>query len=116
MQRAWSTRTRSNILASWELRGGLKLAMAIQAMRPVPGSRTNAAPSAANKYTTVLAVQRTRLKLVASGGGSYHRWMCGVRQASALAASAVGFTCTWSVEVRNTAADTPSCRRRTSPM
>ena len=116
MRRALSTRTRSNISASRELRGGVKWSMAIQAMRPAPGSRTNAAPSAANEYTTVPAVQRTRQKSVASGGGSHHRWMCGVRQASALAASAVGPTCAWSVGVRNRPADTPSCRRRTSPM
>ena len=69
MRRALSTRTRSNTSASWELRGGVKWAMAIQAMRPAPGSRTNAAPSAANEYTTVPAVQRTRQKSVASGGG-----------------------------------------------
>ena len=56
VRRALSTRTRSNISASWELRGGVKWAMAIQAMRPAPGSRTNAAPSAANEYTTVPAV------------------------------------------------------------
>ena len=69
MRRALSTRTRSNISASWELGGGVKWAMAIQAMRPAPGSRTSAAPSAANEYTTVPAVQRTRQKSVASGGG-----------------------------------------------
>ena len=85
MRRALSTRTRSNISASWELRGGVKWAMAIQAMWPAPGSGTNAAPSAANEYTTVPAVQRTRQKSVASGGGSHHRWMCGVRQALQLA-------------------------------
>ena len=54
----------------------MKWAMAIRAMRPAPGSRTNAAPSAANEYTTVPTVQRTRQKSMASGGGSHHRWMC----------------------------------------
>ena len=47
----------------------MKWAIAIQAMRAAPGSRTNAAPSAANEYTTVPAVQRTRHRSVASGGG-----------------------------------------------
>ena len=69
MRRALSTRTRPNISASWELRGGVKWAMAIQAMRAAPGCRTNAAHSAANEYTTVPAVQRTRHRSVASGGG-----------------------------------------------
>ena len=62
MRRAWSTRTRPNISASWELRGCAKWAIAIQAMRAALGSRTN-------EYTTVPAVQRTRHRSVASGGG-----------------------------------------------
>ena len=76
MRRAWSTWTRPNISASWELRGGVKWVIAIQAMRAAPGSRRNAAPSAVNEYTTVPAVQRTRHRSVASAGGSHHRWMC----------------------------------------
>ena len=67
MRRALSTRTRPNISASSELKGGVKWAIAIQAMRAAPGSRTNAAPSAANEYTTVPAMQRTRHRSVASG-------------------------------------------------
>ena len=96
MRHASSTRTRPNISASWELRGGVKWAIAIQAMRAAPGSRTNAAPKAANEYTAVPAVQRTRDRSVPSGGGgSHHRWMCGVRQASPLAALAVGPACVY---------------------
>ena len=51
------------------LRGCVKWAICIQAMRAAPGSRTNATPSAANEYTTVPDVQRTRHRSVASGGG-----------------------------------------------
>ena len=69
MRRGLSTWTRPSISASWELRGGVKWAIPIQAMRAAPGSRTNAAPSTANEYTTVPAVQRTGHCSVASGGG-----------------------------------------------
>ena len=90
MRRALSTRTRSNISASRELRGGVKWAMAIQAMRPAPGSRTNAAPGAANEYTTVPAVQRTRQKSVASGGGSHHGAPVDVRSEASIRPGRLG--------------------------
>ena len=76
MQRALSTRTRSNISASWELRGGVKWAMAIQAMRPAPGSPHERGAQCGERVhngagRAAHAVEVTGL----GGGGSHHRWM-----------------------------------------
>ena len=66
-RRALSTRARPNISASWELRGCVKWAICIQAMRAAPGSRTNAQLSERVHHRAGRAAHRHRS--VASGGG-----------------------------------------------